>query len=91
MRTYNNTIGYRIIDIIYEHEPYGIGRNELVRISGFAKNTIDRWIGYLRNFGIIKQTPEYPIHLTELSIQKYRKNSLLLPLDARRKNTIKDT
>lgn len=89
MRTYDNIKGYKIIDIVHEREPYGIGRNELVRISGFAKNTVDRWIACLRNFGIIKQTPEYPIYLTEVSIQKYRKDSLLLPLDARRKNTIK--
>lgn len=90
MRTYNNIIGNKIIDIVYEHNPYGIGRNELARISGFTKNTIDRWITLLRKFEIIKQTPKYPILLTELSIQKYRNNSLLIPFDLRRKNHIKE-
>ena len=50
----NNKIGYKIIDIIYEREPNGIGRNELVRISGYAKDTIDQWVERLRNFGLLE-------------------------------------
>ena len=64
MRTWNNEIGEKIIKILYEHEPDGIGYNELKRISGYAKNTIHRWLVRLKNFGIIKQTPKYPIHMT---------------------------
>lgn len=85
MRTWNDEIGEKITEIVYEHEPYGIGFNELKKISGYAKNTIDRWLNRLRNFGMIQQTPKYPIHMTEEAIKKYRKKSLLIPYDVRRR------
>jgi hypothetical protein len=54
MRFYDIKIGYKIIDIVYVHKLNGIGRNELVRSSGYAKDTIDEWLDRLRNFGIIR-------------------------------------
>ena len=71
MRLYNNKIGYKIIDIVYQYESYGITRNELVRVSGHAKDTIDYWLNKLRNFGFIKINPKFPIVLTEEARQKY--------------------
>ncbi|HSF50932.1 MAG TPA: hypothetical protein VLA74_09255 [Nitrososphaeraceae archaeon] len=85
MRTWNNEIGKKIIKIVYEHRLDGIGYNKLKRNSGYAKNTIDRWLNRLRNFGIIKQTPKYPIYMTKKAIQEYEKNSLFIPYDVRRR------
>jgi hypothetical protein len=81
MRFYNNKIGYKIIDIVYKHEPDGIGRNELVRLSGYAKDTIDEWVDRLRNFGFIRIYPKYPVCLTEDAIQKYNITNLIIPQD----------
>ena len=88
MRLYNNKIGYKITDIIYEYEPSGIGRNELVRISGYAKDTIDEWLDRLRNFGFIRLYPKYPVHLTEDAIQKYNSNNLIIPPDSNSKKVV---
>jgi len=85
MRTWDNIKGQKITEIIYEHEPDGIGFNKLKRISGYAKNTIGRWLNRLRIFGVIKKTPKYPIHMTEKAIQEYRKHSFFLPYDRRRR------
>ena len=85
MRTYDDKIGYKIIDIVYEHEPNGIGRNELVRLSGYAKDTIDEWLERLRNFGVIRIYPKYPVHLTEDAIQKYNFKNLIIPQDPNNK------
>jgi hypothetical protein len=85
MRTWDNIKGQKIIKIVYEHEPDGIGYNELKRISGYAKNTIDRWLNRLKNCGMIKQNPKYPIHMTEEAIQKFRMNSLFISYDVRRR------
>jgi hypothetical protein len=81
MRFYNIKIGYKIIDIFYECEPNGISRNELVKLSGYAKDTIDEWIDRLRNFGFIRIYPKYPARLTEDAIQKYNTNNLIIPQD----------
>ena len=81
MRFYDIKIGYKIIDIVYEHEPNGMGRNELVRLSGYVKDTIDDWVDKLRNFGFIKIYPKYPVHLTEDAIQKYNTKNLIIPRD----------
>ncbi|MDF2737179.1 MAG: hypothetical protein K0S93_1036 [Nitrososphaeraceae archaeon] len=89
MRTWDSKIGEEIIKIVYRYEPVGIRFNELKKISGYAKNTIDRWLNRLREFGIIEKIPKYPIHLTKAAIQQYRTNSLMIPPDLR-KYTIKE-
>ena len=81
MRFYNNKIGYKIIDIVYEFEPNGIGRNELVKIFGYAKDTIDEWLDRLKNFGFIRIYPKYPVRLTEDAIQKYNIKNLIISQD----------
>jgi hypothetical protein len=91
MRLYDYKIGYKITNIVYEHEPYGIGRNELVRVSGYAKDTIDKWIDRLRNFGFIRSYPKYPVHLTEDAIKKYNtNNNLIIPPDPNSTKVDKD-
>jgi hypothetical protein len=81
MRFYDIKIGYKIIDIVYVHKLNGIGRNELVRLSGYAKDTIDEWLYRLRNFGFIRIYPKYPVCLTEDAIQKYNIKNLIIPQD----------
>lgn len=88
MRFYNEKIGYKIIDIIYSLEPYGIGRNELVRVSGYAKDTIDDWRNRLIEFGHIRIDSKGRMYLKEDAIQKYRDGNLIIPSDIKKKDRI---
>ena len=87
MRTWNEKIGKKIIEIIYSYEPKGMGFNQLVRQSGHAKKTIERWLTIFKNSkpAIVKILPKTPIHLTEYSINEIKKGNLAIPVDSRKK------
>lgn len=87
MRTYDEKIGKRIIDIINSYEPKGIGYNQLVRQSDYAKKTIERWLSILKNSKpeIVKKLPKIPIHLTEYAINEIKNGNLAIPVDSRKK------
>jgi len=92
MRTWNEKIGKKIIEIIYSYEPKGMGFNQLVRQSGHAKKTIERWLTIFKNSkpAIVKILPKTPIHLTEYSINEIKKGNLAIPETLERKlKTIK--
>ena len=86
MRTYNEKIGDIIVKIINSYEPNGIGYNELVRQSGYAKNTITNWLDRLRNTKpeIVKKSPMIPIHLTEYAIKGIEIGNFAIPIDSRK-------
>ena len=89
MRTYDKKIGEKIIKIVYENEPDGIGFNKITRITGYPKKTINRWLDRLRDLKILKNLPKYPIHLTKKSIQQYEQNiSIILEDRRKKKNTL---
>jgi len=87
MRTYDTKIGERIVTIIYRYKSEGIGYNELLRQSGYAKNTIDDWLERLRKSKpeIVKELPKVPIHLTEYAIKELQNRNLTIPIDSRKK------
>ena len=92
MRTYNEKVGKRIVNIINSYEPKGIAFNELVRQTGYAKDTIDDWLDRLRNSEpeIIRKLPTIPIHLTEYAIRALKNGNLSIPPDPRGKKVEKN-
>ena len=47
MRTRNNKNGYKIIEIVNELEPNGIGFRQLMRKTGLYQKSLSPWLEYL--------------------------------------------
>ena len=85
MRIYNKQKGEKIIEVIAKNEPYGITFRGLCRKTGFAKNTINKWLIRLREFDIIRSSPKYPIKLTQKYLYNFKQGILDIPDDKRKK------
>ena len=87
MRTRNNKNGYKIINIVYESEPNGIGFRQLMRNTGIYQKSLSPWLKYLTiDLNFIKKDPKGQFHLTETALKKYNINNLIIPLDPNSKN-----
>jgi hypothetical protein len=81
LRTFSNNKGKQIIKIIEEYEPIGIGFRELQRKTGFASNTINRWLKRFQSLKLVEFSSKGKNHLSEYARQKYVDASIEIPLD----------
>lgn len=86
MRTRNNKNGYKIIDAVYKSEPNGIGFRELSRKTGLYQKGIYSWLQHLTiDLTFIRKDSFGRSHLSDVALEKYKANNLIIPLDSRSK------
>lgn len=85
MRTRDEKIGNKIIEILFQNEPNGMGFREICRKTQYSKRTIERWINFFRESDIIVKTPKYPLRLERDKSNYYQKGISIIPDDPRKK------
>jgi hypothetical protein len=86
MRTRNNKNGDKIIKVVYESEPNGIGFRQLCRKTGLYQKSLSLWLKYLTvDLNFTTKDSIGHIHLTEDAIKKYDTDNLIIPPDSRSK------
>jgi hypothetical protein len=91
MRTRNNKNGDKIIKVVYESEPNGIGFRQLSRKTGLYQKSLSLWLKYLTvDLNFTTKDSIGHIHLTEDAIKKYNTDDLIIPPDTRTKNVKKN-
>lgn len=83
-RTFNNKIGYTILDLIYRYDAHGISYRELYRKGNFNFKTLTGWLKRLKSLGFIYSSKR-SIHFTPKEKQKYEDGFLVIPTDPRSK------
>ena len=92
MRTRNNKNGDKIIKVVYESEPNGIGFRQLSRKTGLYQKSLSLWLKYLTmDLNFTTKDLIGHIHLTEDAIKKYNTNNLIIPPDSRSKEVKKNS
>ena len=92
MRTRNNKNGDKIIKVVYESEPNGIGFRQLSRKTGLYQKSLSPWLKYLTmDLNFTTKDLIGHIHLTEDAIKNYNTNNLIIPPDSRSKEVKKNS
>ena len=79
LRTFDSMKGNKIIGVVYEYEPKGLGFRELQRKTGFSsRRTVELVLNRLRDLEIIRREPRIPIRLTATALEKYKQGIQLL-------------